>query len=130
MRGPRREAGRDGRTSLKRSTRRGRRVTLTAAPDPRLRGGNRQGPCAVAEGPRDITGNVQLYLPEWSPKVIRGPVRMGAPLTGRLGWVKVVKHVCCALKADLQGTARPSRERSFRFSPDCSPIYVGKSPSV
>ena len=38
----------------------------------------------MRQGPRDITGNVQLYLPErtW------GPVRMGGPLVGFGGQVK------------------------------------------
>ena len=62
MRGRRSEPGHN-RTSLKRSTRaHGHRVTLTAAPEnPRV---PTEKGLAWCEGPRDKTGNVQLYLTE------------------------------------------------------------------
>jgi len=82
MRGRRSEPGR-GRTSLKRSTRAlGHRVTLTAAPE------NPKAPTekglACGEGPRDMTGNVQLYLAEAG----RALTRMAAPLGAFGVWVK------------------------------------------
>jgi hypothetical protein len=83
--------------SLKRSTRaHGHRVTLTAAPNSpgassRVRGGAKQessidkGLLERLEGPRDMTGNVQLYLTGRPCRALR----MGAPLAGIGVGVKV-----------------------------------------
>ena len=72
----------DDRASLKRSTRRERRVTLTAAP--RALAPIDKGLARLRQGPRDMTGNVQLYLPE----CVLPRIRMGGPLVGFGGRVK------------------------------------------
>ncbi len=67
------------RASLKRSTRPRTPGYFDGRPDPCIRGGsNRKGPSASLPRPRDLTGNVQLYLPDAD----RGPVRMSGPLVG------------------------------------------------
>ena len=118
MRIRRREPGQE-RTSLKHSTRaQGHRVTLTAAPR-ELSLQQRRALRLSPPRPRDMTGNVQLYLPADGGAVLRmrGPlVRFGAAVNiGLIDVGAVARWMLSRRRAEV-GLVTPKFEQIGRLN--------------